>query len=187
MRHLESRKGNSLLVALIAIVMLSGLAIVMVKRGTHSMKDTVNFKKVQSSFTAAEAGLEHGRKLLNDGVSDTWDDELTLAHQIGPDNVWNTADDVKTPFIATTTLSASQTYTVSIEDNNDDKSMNVDYDGLIWLISTGTSGTKTTTLKVLVQNDSQDSHISQEHYGERSLGHAKGEGRNVANNKRGTL
>lgn len=188
MNMLGSRKGSALLMALLGVVILSGLAILMVKRATFGMKDTANFRRIQSSFTAAEAGLEHGRNLLNNGAANTWDDELASVHQIGVDGLWDTADDVLTNFINSTSLNSMQSYVVTIEDNVDlDTSPIVDADYRIWVISTGTSGSKTVTLRVLLENDSQDAHISQEHYGERSLGQAKGESRNVANNNRGTL
>jgi Tfp pilus assembly protein PilX len=183
-RILRSNSGSSLLIALFAITILSGLAILMVSRGSAGMKDTRAFRDVQSSFEAAEAGVEHARKLLNDGASNTWDDELSA--QAGADGLTGTADDV--PFIATTTLTSTQSYTVNIADNTDsDPSPIVDADARIWVTSTGTAGGKTTTIRVMVENDSQDAHISQEHYGEHSLGWAKSEGRDVAGSTRGEL
>ena len=166
---LRSKSGSSLLIAIFAISILSGLALLMVKRGTAGMKDTRAFRDVQSSFESAEAGVEHARKLLNDGASNTWDSELSS--QAGPDALTDTADDV--PFIATTSLTPTQSYTVNIADNTDsDPSLIVDADNRIWVTSTGTAGGKTTTIRVMVENDAQDSHISQEHYGEHSLGWA---------------
>jgi len=180
----RSQKGSSLLIALFAVVILSGLGILMVKRGTLGMKDTVNFRQSQTAFEAAEAGAEHARKLLNDGAGDTWDDELST--QAGPDGVMGTVDDVS--FITSTELATAQSYAVTILDNTDfDPSDVIDADGRIWIISTGTSGGKTTMVRVLVENESQDAHISQEHYGERSLGWARGEGRQVADTYRGEL
>lgn len=180
----RSQKGSSLLIALFAVVILSGLGILMVKRGTLGMKDTVGYRQSQTAFEAAEAGAEHARKLLNDGADNTWDDEL--AAQAGPDGIMGTADDV--PFISTASLTSAESYAVTIEDNTDfDPSGVIDADGRIWIIATGTSGNKTTTVRVLVENESQDAHISQEHYGERSLGWARGEGRQVADTYRGDL
>lgn len=172
---LHSENGSSLMVALFAITILAMLAILMVSRGTAGMRDTRAFRDHQSAFQAAEAGLEHARKLLNDGSTDTWDTELTA--QYGADLVTGepgaagTADD--TLFIAETTLVAGQTYIARIEDNaDDDPSPVIDEDNRIWIISTGTAGGKTTTIRELVRNNAQDSHISQEHYGEHSLGWA---------------
>lgn len=181
---LRSRSGSSLLIAIFAITILSGLALLMVKRGTAGMSDTRGFRDIQSAFEAAEAGVEHARKKLNNGASNTWDDEL--AAQAGGDALTGTADDV--PLIASTSLTSAQSYTVNIADNTDfDPSPIVDADARIWVTSTGTAGGKTTTIRVMVENDSQDAHISQEHYGEHSLGWAKSEGRDVAGQTRGEL
>jgi len=163
---------------------MAGLSIYMVKRGTFGMKDTINFKRIQNAFSAAEAGIEHGRKLLNDGANNTWDDELTA--QAGADGITGTADDLD--FISITSLNSDQSYTVRIADNIDlDTSALIDFDGQIWLISTGTSSTKTATIRVLVENDAQDTHISQEHYGEKNLGLAIEEDRAVSGQIRGEL
>lgn len=158
------------MMALFAITILSMMAILMVSRGTAGMKDTIGFRDHQSAFQAAEAGVEHARKLLNDGATDNWDAELTA--QYGPDRIIGTADDVA--FIATTTLASGQTYSVRIEDNKvpDPTQSIVDDDNRIWIVSTGTVGSKTTTIRELVGNNAQDAHISQEHYGEHSLGWA---------------
>lgn len=173
-----------MLLAIFAITILSGLGLMLVTRGTVGMKDTRGFVNVQSSFQAAEAGIEYARKKLNNGASDTWDNEL--AAQAGADGLTGTADDV--PFIASASLTSTQSYTVNIEDNTDfDPSPIVDADARIWIISTGTAGGKTTTIREMVENDSQDAHISQEHYGEHSLGWAKSEGRDVAGLTRGEL
>lgn len=158
------------MIALFAITILAMLAILMVSRGTAGMKDTRAFRDHQSAFQAAEAGVEHARKLLNDVAANNWDAALTT--QYGPDRIIGTADDVA--FIATTTLASGQTYLASIEDNKvpDPAQAIVDDDNRIWIISTGTAGGKTTTIRELVRNNAQDAHISQEHYGEHSLGWA---------------
>jgi hypothetical protein len=182
-----SRQGSSLMMALFAITILSMMAILMVSRGTAGMKDTIAFRDHQSSFQAAEAGVEHARKLLNDGAPDNWDAELTT--QYGADRIIGTADDAY--FICTCpsdsicasssgvcanapTIVGTQTYYVRIEDNKvpDPAQAIVDDDNRIWIVSTGTVGGKTTTIRELVGNNAQDSHISQEHNGEHSLGWA---------------
>lgn len=176
-RTLRSRNGSSLLVSLFAITILAMLAILMVSRGTAGMKDTIAFRDHQSAFQAAEAGVEHARKLLNDGATDTWDTEL--ATQYGADGLTGvpgaagTADD--TAFIATTAIAAGgagQTYSVRIENDTADSSPIIDANNRIWIISTGTAGGKTTIIRELVANNAQDSHIAQQHYGEHSLGWA---------------
>lgn len=172
---LRSKNGSSLLVSLFAITILAMLAILMVSRGTAGMKDTIAFRNHQSAFQAAEAGVEHARKLLNDGATDTWDTELT--GQYGADGLTGdpgaagTADD--TAFIAADTpLAAGQTYSARIENDTADSSPIIDANNRIWIISTGTAGGKTTIIRELVGNNAQDSHIAQQHYGEHSLGWA---------------
>ncbi|MBI5814505.1 MAG: hypothetical protein HZB29_02715 [Nitrospinae bacterium] len=206
MRTLNSRKGSALLIALLAIVILSGLAIVLVKRVNMAMSNTVRYKSAQSAFTATEAGLEHGRITLNDNANNAdgtnpdgnWD-AMLAAHPVSglavgaQCNPWAvTCDSAATSNIKSVTVNGRQLYNVCVCDNSDtDPNLSVDADNRIWLVGNGESGsgTKMVTRKIvaLIENDAQDQHIAQEHYGEANLGWAKAEAKDVAGSQRGSF
>jgi len=206
MRTLKSRNGHTLLIALLAIIIMSGLAMLLIKRATSAMHNTTHYKMGQSAFTASEAGLEHGRKLLNDSANNSdgtnpdgnWDAILTahaptgLASGVQCDPWTITCDSSNSTNIQNISLNGKQLYNVCVCDNTDaDTSLTVDADNRIWLVGEGESGSGgdkvTRKIVALVENDSQDQHIAQEHYGEANLGWAKAEANDVAGAQRGTF
>jgi type II secretory pathway pseudopilin PulG len=141
---LKNESGFALVVTLLLLMVLSLLVAVGAQWASQDIKRTSNYKKSREAFYIAETGIHRAVNFFNyDAVGDSpgasnngFDDEL-----VG--TTW--------PAAFASTSFAGGTYTVSIDDNNDnDSNANDDVDHTVIITSAGTKDGQTTSIEAIV-------------------------------------
>ena len=158
-RLLRNDEGSVVAVALIMLVLVTLLGIAAATTSTIEVQIAGNDKFHKKTFYAAEAGIEHGREDLRDGLAGAilpgqlsrWTFALADATDgVGGDGVGDFEGGVER--IPETALD-NCTYTVTVWNNDDGGGPNTDTDGLFFVRSVAThpSGAQS-AIQVMLQS-----------------------------------
>lgn len=141
---LNSEQGMVLVITLLILALLIGAGVGAIVSTQTDLKTSSNLKTATQAFYIAEAGLERAKSEVSG--SKTFNSALA-----GTDGSRSTTNDNGILSFGSSVSFASGSYAVRVTDNSDgDSDSWADADNKIYISSTGTYGTSTRTIKVLV-------------------------------------
>lgn len=147
---LNSEQGMVLVISLLILALLIGAGVGAIVSTQTDLKTSSNLKTATLAFYIAEAGIERAKYELSG--SKTFNSALAGADG----NKSNTSDNGILSFGSSVSFGGG-TYAVTVTDNSDgDSDSWADADNKIYISSTGTYGSSTRTIKVLVTKANLD-------------------------------
>ena len=188
---LRNEKGTVLIIALLALLLLTIIGISTITSTTTDIQIASNEKVHNMAFYAADAGIEVGRAVLNGLKNDdsaNWDNLLADQQLVGQAAGITTLDQVIANGGGNQVGPATCTFNLQVQDNNDlDGDPQVDTDSIIVLTSTGRcvrAPDRVTQVQIETQVFYAGDQYAQEHPGNDSSGEAAQETEAVVGNVR---